>query len=89
MQKFTFINTGIIEVERDFAKALDDNNNIVDLYLFYKNFLKLGLLSFTNLTETSIGVNINGGEFYNNGGTISVGVNESKNMATQLRKGEL
>lgn len=83
----TFINTGTIEVERDFAKALDDNNNIVDLYLFYKNFLKLGLLSFTNLTETSIGVNINGGEFYNNGGTISVGVNESKNMATQLRKG--
>ena len=83
----TFINTGTIEVERDFAKALDDNNNIVDLYLFYKNFLKLGLLSFTNLTETSIGININGGEFYNNGGTISVGVNESKNMATQLRKG--
>lgn len=83
----TFINTGTIEVERDFAKALDDNNNIVDLYLFYKNFLKLGLLSFTNLTETSIGININGGEFYNNGGTISVGVNESKNMVTQLRKG--
>lgn len=82
----TFINKGIIEVERDLAKALDDNNNIVDLYLFYKNVLKLGLLSFTKLTETSIGTVVSGGEFYNNGGTISVGVNESK-LATQLRKG--
>lgn len=83
----TFINTGKIEVERDLAKAFDDNNNIVDLYLFYKNFLKLGLLSFSRLTETSIGVNVDGGKFYNNGGTISVGVNESKNMASQIRKG--
>ena len=81
----TFINTGTIEVERDLAKAYDDNNNIVDLYLFYKNFLKLGLLSFNSLKETSIGANISGGEFYNNGGTISVGVNGSKKYKTQLR----
>ena len=26
---------------------------------------------------------------YNNGGTISVGVNESKNIATQLREGRV
>lgn len=80
------INEGLVEVERDFKKALDKNNNILDLYLIYENILKLGLLSFTNLAETSIGVGMNGGEFYNNGGTISVGVNESK-LATQLRKG--
>ena len=80
------INKGLVEVERDFKKALDKNNNILDLYLIYENILKLGLLSFTNLAETSIGVGMNGGEFYNNGGTISVGVNESK-LATQLRKG--
>ena len=81
------INTGTIEIERDLAKALDDNNNIVDLYLFYKNLIKLGLLSFTELTETSIGVSMDKGKFYNNGGTISVGINEGKKLATQLRKG--
>ena len=81
------VNTGVIEVERDFKKALDDNNNILDLYLIYHNILKLGLLSFTNLYETSIGVHINNGKFYNNGGTISVGVNDSKKFVTQLRKG--
>ena len=81
----TVVNTGEIEVERDFKKALDDNNNILDLYLIYHNILKLGLLSFTNLVETSIGVSINKGTLYNNGGTISVGVNDSKKFATQIR----
>lgn len=81
----TVVNTGEIEVERDFKKALDDNNNILDLYLIYHNILKLGLLSFTNLSETSIGACIDKGEFYNNGGTISVGVNDNKKFATQIR----
>lgn len=81
----TVVNTGEIEVERDFKKALDDNNNILDLYLIYHNILKLGLLSFTNLVETSIGVSINKGTLYNNGGTISVGVNDSKKFTTQIR----
>ena len=81
-----FINTGEIEIERDFKKALDDNNNILDLYLIYQNVLKLGLLAFTNLKEASIGAQINEGTFYNNGGTISVGVNDNKHFATQLRK---
>ena len=50
-------------MERDFKKALDDNNNILDLYLIYHNVLKLGLLSFSNLKEASIGAHIeNGGE---------------------------
>lgn len=84
----TVINTGTIEVERDFKKALDDNNNILDLYLIYHNVLKLGLLSFSNLKEASIGAHIeNEGIMYNNGGTISVGVNESKKFNTQLREG--
>lgn len=82
----TVVNTGEIEVERDFKKALDDNNNILDLYLIYQNVLKLGLLAFTNLKEASIGAQINEGTFYNNGGTISVGVNDNKHFATQLRK---
>lgn len=81
-----FINTGEIEIERDFKKALDENNNILDLYLIYQNVLKLGLLAFTNLKEASIGAQINEGTFYNNGGTISVGVNDNKHFATQLRK---
>lgn len=81
-----FINTGEIEIERDFKKALDENNNILDLYLIYQNILKLGLLAFTNLKEASIGAQINEGTFYNNGGTISVGVNDNKHFATQLRK---
>ncbi len=81
----TLINTGTIEVERDFKKALDDNNNILDLYLIYHNLLKLGLLSFTYLTETSIGTYVKSGVLYNNGGTISVGVNDSKKFGTQLR----
>ena len=83
----TVINTGEIKVERDFKKALDDNNNILDLYLLYQNVIKLGLLSFTNLSEISIGAKIDNGLFYNNGGTISVGVNESKNRESQLRTG--
>lgn len=82
----TVVNTGEIEVERDFKKALDENNNILDLYLIYQNVLKLGLLAFTNLKEASIGAQINEGTFYNNGGTISVGVNDNKHFATQLRK---
>ena len=58
-----FINTGEIEIERDFKKALDENNNILDLYLIYQNILKLGLLAFTNLKEASIGAQINEGTF--------------------------
>lgn len=85
LEKGTLINTGTIEVERDFKKALDENNNILDLYLIYQNLVKLGLLSFTELSETSIGAHINNGTFYNNNGTISVGVNDSKKFGTQIR----
>lgn len=71
-------NFGTIEVERDFSKALDHNNNILDLYLIYSGILELGLLSFDSMNEKSVGVSINNGTFYNNGGTISVGANNKK-----------
>lgn len=80
----TVINSGLIEVERDYAKALDEHNNILDLYLIYGSILELGLLSFKNMNESSIGVYLeNGGEFYNNGGTITVGANNQQH-ALQL-----
>lgn len=80
----TVINSGLIEVERDYAKALDEHNNILDLYLIYGSILELGLLSFKNMNESSIGVYLeNGGEFYNNGGTIAVGANNQQH-ALQL-----
>lgn len=76
----TVINSGLIEVERDYAKALDLHNNILDLYLIYGSILELGLLSFKNMNERSVGVYLeNGSEFYNNGGTISVGANNKQN----------
>lgn len=71
-------NFGTIEVERDFSKALDHNNNILDLYLIYSGILELGLLSFDSMNEKSVGVSITNGTFYNNGGTISVGANNKK-----------
>lgn len=71
-------NNGIIEVERDFNKALDEHNNILDLYLIYGSVLELGLLSFEQMNEKSVGVSISNGTFYNDGGTISVGANNRK-----------
>lgn len=71
-------NFGTIEVERDFTKALDDYNNILDLYLIYKEILGLGLLAFNRMDEKSVGVSVTNGTFYNDGGTISVGANNKK-----------
>ena len=72
-------NFGTIEVERDFTKALDGYNNILDLYLIYKEILGLGLLAFNRMDEKSVGIGITNGKFYNDGGTISVGANNKKN----------
>lgn len=72
------VNRGTIEVERDFSKALDHNNNILDLYLIYGTVLELGLLSFDSMNEKSVGISINNGRFYNDGGTIIVGANNKK-----------
>ena len=74
----TIKNYGTIEVERDFSKALDEHNNILDLYLIYGSVLELGLLSFDQMNEKSVGVSVNNGTFYNDGGTISVGANNRK-----------
>ena len=71
-------NFGTIEVERDFTKALDGYNNILDLYLIYKEILGLGLLAFNRMDEKSVGVSVTNGTFYNDGGTISVGANNKK-----------
>lgn len=71
-------NFGTIEVERDFTKALDAYNNILDLYLIYKEILGLGLLAFNRMDEKSVGVSVTNGTFYNDGGTISVGANNKK-----------
>ena len=76
----TVKNNGIIEVERDFNKALDEHNNILDLYLIYGSVLELGLLSFEQMNEKSVGVSISNGTFYNDGGTISVGANNRKGL---------
>lgn len=78
-------NFGIIEVERDFNKAIDRHNNILDINLIYggDELLGLGLLSFKNMNEKSVGVYTENGEFYNDGGTISVGAN-NKTLLTQI-----
>lgn len=74
------VNTGKIEVERDFSYGKDSNGYILKLELIKNNVLDLDLLSFKNLNEKSIGVSIDGGTFYNNGGTISVGANDKDKL---------
>lgn len=78
-------NMGTIEVERDFSKVIDRHNNIVDINLIYggSEFLGLGVLAFNNMDERSIGVSIENGSFYNDGGTIKVGAN-NKQLITQI-----
>lgn len=73
-------NSGVIEVERNFSYGKNANGDILRLELIYNNVLSLGLLSFKNYNEKSIGVSIDGGEFYNNGGTIKVGVNDKDKL---------
>lgn len=75
------INTGNIEVERDFIKALV-NGSIVDATFTDGPLIHLGLLSFKNMTEKSVGVSLNNSTFENNGGTIKVGSNNKETQIT-------
>lgn len=73
-------NSGKIIVERDFAYGKDQNGDILRLELIKNGILDLGLLSFKNVNEKSVGVFIDGGMFKNNGGTIDVGVNKKDRL---------
>lgn len=72
------INKGIINIERDFKFGKEEHGNgILDLVLILPtDFLKLGLLSIDNTTETSIGVSLKGGTFENDGGTLHIESNK-------------
>lgn len=76
----TLLNTGIIEVERDYTKAKLKDGDIVELKLIGNGaVLDLGLLSFSHMDEYSIGVNLDNSVLENNGGTIKVGANSKGN----------
>lgn len=73
-------NSGKIIVERDFTYGKDTNGDILRLELIKNSVLDLGLLSFKNVNEKSVGVFIDGGVFKNNSGTIDVGVNKKDRL---------
>ncbi|MGL5231014.1 MAG: autotransporter outer membrane beta-barrel domain-containing protein, partial [Cetobacterium sp.] len=81
LNKSYLINTGTIEVERDFIKA-DINGTIVDANFTDGPLIDLGILSFKNMTEKSVGVGLKDSTFYNNGGTIKVGANSKNTQIT-------
>lgn len=81
LNKSYLINTGTIEVERDFIKA-DINGTIVDANFTDGPLIDLGILSFKNMTEKSVGVGLKDSIFYNNGGTIKVGANSKNTQIT-------
>lgn len=69
-------NNGVIEVERDYTKAKLKDGDIIELKLIGGGaIVDLGLLSFSNMEEYSIGTNLNNSKFENNNGTIKVGSN--------------
>lgn len=77
----TLVNTGTIEVEKDYTKAKLQDGDIVELKLIMDGaVLDLGLLSFTNMDEYSIGVNLENSTLENNGGTIKVGANSKGSL---------
>lgn len=83
-------NTGTIEVERDYTKAKLKDGEIIDLILIGDGtILDLGLLSFSNMDEYSIGVNLNSSSFINNGGTIKVGANDKANALDTSHTGAI
>ncbi len=71
------INSGTIEVERDFIK-MEVNGTLADLTVTDGPLLGLGILSFKNMGERSIGVHLNSGKFINNNGIIKVGANSKE-----------
>lgn len=77
----TLLNTGIIEVERDYTKAKLKDGDIVELKLIGNGaILDLGLLSFSHMDEYSVGVNLDNSALENNSGTIKVGANSKGNL---------
>lgn len=72
-------NNGTIEVQRDFTK-MEVNGTLVDATVMDGPLLGLGILSYNNMTERSIGIHMEGGTFINNGGTIKVGANSKKTL---------
>ena len=77
----TLINTGTIEVERDYTKAKLKDGDIVELKLIGNGaVLDLGLLSFSHMNEYSVGVNLNNSTLENSNGTIKVGANSKGNL---------
>lgn len=77
----TLLNTGIIEVERDYTKAKLKDGDIVELKLIGNDaVLDLGLLSFSHMDEYSVGVNLDNSVLENNSGTIKVGANSKGNL---------
>lgn len=76
----TIENSGEIIVERDFSYGKKNNGDILRLELIKDSVLDLGLLSFENVNEKSVGVSIDGGVFKNNSGTIDVGVNKKDKL---------
>ena len=77
----TLINTGTIEVERDYTKAKLKDGDIVELKLIGDSaILDLGLLSFSHMNEYSVGINLNNSILENSNGTIKVGANSKGNL---------
>lgn len=75
------VNTGTIEVERDFIKA-DVNGTIIDADFTDGPLIDLGILSFKNMTEKSVGVGLKNSYFFNDGGNIKVGANNKDTQIT-------
>ncbi|WP_426711473.1 autotransporter outer membrane beta-barrel domain-containing protein [Cetobacterium sp. SF1] len=75
----TVVNNGTIDVQRDFTK-MEVNGTLVDATVMDGPLLGLGILSYKNMTEKSVGVHMEGGTFINNGGTIKVGANSKETL---------
>lgn len=83
-------NTGKIEVERDYTKAKLKDGTIIDLKLIAnEEILGLGLLSFNNMDEYSVGVNLDNSIFVNDSGIIKVGANTKTNILDTSKTGAI
>lgn len=76
-------NTGSIKVEKDYTKKLGLDGKILDLIIIgsgydedHPSLIGLGLLSFKNMKERSVGVSLDGSTFNNENGNITVEVNK-------------
>lgn len=76
-------NTGSIIVEKDFTKKIGVDGEILDLIILgsggenSSNVIGLGVLSFSNMKEKSIGVSLDSSTLHNEDGKIKVSVNKN------------